>query len=138
MRPLQELVEVLEGLPPLVGCAPRSLRQLATLGRSVRLPAHWTVVHERTPGDTCYLVLDGEAEVLREGVRVTVVGPGALFGEAGALDRHLRNASVVALTPLGVLSVQCADLLALLDRDADLADRLLADYRRRSASASST
>ena len=138
MRPLQELVGTLEGLPSLIGCTPRSLHRLAKLGRHVRLPAHWTVVHERTPGDTCYLLLDGEAEVLRAGEQIAVIGPGALFGEAGALDRHLRNATVVALTPLDLLSMQCPDLLALLDREADLADRLLADYRRRRSPATSS
>ena len=128
---VREVVEALDRLPELAGCAPAALRSLAEAGRHVRLPAHWTVVHERTPGDTCYLVLDGEAEVRRSGELVATIGPGALFGEASVLDRHLRNASVVAVTPLDVLSMPCSDLIDLLRRHPDLDARLLADYRRR-------
>ena len=136
MKPeLRQLVDELAALPPLVGTDPTELRRLAEIGRHVRLPAHWTVVHEQTPGDTCYLVLSGEAEVRRDGEVVATLRRGALFGEAGVLDRHLRNASVVALTVLEVLSMQCADLFALLERHPDLGDRLLADYRRRAAAA---
>lgn len=128
---VREVVELLDRLPELEGCEPTALRHLAEVGRHVRLPAHWTVVHEQTPGDTCYLVLDGEAEVRRNGALVATIGAGALFGEASVLDRHLRNASVVASTSLDVLSMQCSELIDLLRRHPDLDARLLADYRRR-------
>ena len=130
---VRELVDALGRLPALAGCQPGALRRLAEVGRHVRLPAQWTVVHERTPGDTCYLVLEGQAEVRRDGELVATIGAGALFGEASVLDRHLRNASVVALTPLDVLSMQCNELIDLLRRHPDLDSRLLADYRRRSS-----
>ena len=128
---LRAVVDALGELPALATCQPRALRRLAEIGRHVRLPAHWTVIHEQTPGDTCYLVLEGQAEVRRADETLAVIGPGALFGEASVLDRHLRNASVVALTPLDVLSMPCADLLRVLNTHPDLTDRLLADYRRR-------
>lgn len=132
---LRELVGTLAGLPGLQGCDPTSLRRLAKLGRRVHLPAAWTVVHEYTPGDTCYLVIDGEAEVTRRRSHVATIGSGALFGEAGALEHHLRNATVTARTPLEVLAMPCQDLLALLDQEPDLAERLLADYRKRADAA---
>lgn len=128
---IRGVVDALARLPELESCDRAALRSLAEVGRHVRLPADWTVVHEHTPGDTCYLVLAGEAEVRRNGVPVATVGAGALFGEASVLDRHLRNASVVATTSLDVLSLQCSELLDLLGRHPDLDARLLADYRRR-------
>lgn len=128
---VREVAETLDRLPELKGCEPTALRHLAEVGRHVRLPAQWTVVHEQTPGDTCYLVLEGEAEVRRNGALVATIGAGALFGEASVLDRHLRNASVVATTPLDVLSMQCSELMDVLRRHPDLDSRLLDDYRRR-------
>ncbi len=128
---LRGVCAALGRLPELDGCEPGALRRLAEVGRHVLLPAHWTVVHEQTPGDTCYLVLAGQAEVRRNGALVATIGAGALFGEASVLDRHLRNASVVALTSLEVLSMQCSELIDLLRRHPDLDSRLLADYRRR-------
>lgn len=129
------VLDALQRLPQLEECEPAGLRRLAETGRHVRLPAHWTVIHERTPGDTCYLVLKGEAEVRRGGELLATIGAGALFGEACVLDRHLRNASVVAITPLDVLAMPCTELIDLLRRHADLDVRLLADYRRRSVPA---
>ena len=132
MRPeVREVLAALHRVPELQGCESTALRRLAEVGRHVRLPAHWTVVHESTPGDTCYLVLNGEAEVRCKGAPVATIGQGALFGEASVLDRHLRNASVVALTELDVLSMQCSELMDLVRRHPDLDARLLAGYRRR-------
>ena len=126
-----DVVDALRDLPGLADCSATELRQLAGTGRAVRLPADWTVVQERTPGDCCYLVLDGLVEVTVAGERVAELGPGTVFGEVALLSARLRNASVTTRTPARLLVLAAAELQSLLSRQPHLADVLLADYRRR-------
>ena len=128
---LSDVVEDLRDLPGLADCSLVELRHLARTGRAVRLPADWTVVQERTPGDCCYLILDGLVEVTVAGDRVAELGPGTVFGEVALLSARLRNASVTTRTPARLLVLAAAELQTLLNREPHLADVLLADYRRR-------
>lgn len=127
----RELEQTLAALPPLSGCADKEIRHLAEAGRAVRLPAHWSLIAERTPGDTCYLLLEGEATVTSSGQQIATLTPGTLFGEVGLLDHRLRSATVTSTTPVRVLSLPYSSLEPLLTREPHLAEVLLADYHRR-------
>jgi CRP-like cAMP-binding protein len=52
-----------------------------------------------------FVILEGEAEVIRDGDRIAQLGPGDFFGEMALVEGDRRNASVVATTPmrLGVM-----------------------------------
>jgi CRP-like cAMP-binding protein len=47
-----------------------------------------------------FVILDGEAQVLRNADELAVLGPGDFFGEMALQANDRRNASVVAKTPL--------------------------------------
>ena len=53
---------------------------------------------------------EGEAEVLRGGDHVANLGPGDFFGEMGLLEKDRRNATVVAKTPMRILTLTSWDL----------------------------
>jgi len=52
----------------------------------------------------------GEAEVVRDGEHVATLGPGEVFGEVGVLEQTLRAASVVATTPVRLVTLSRWDL----------------------------
>ncbi|MDX6199314.1 MAG: family transcriptional regulator, cyclic receptor protein [Actinomycetota bacterium] len=129
----RQTVATLAGLPTLTNCDDRELTRLADIGKVVTVPADWPLIQERTPGDTCYLILDGSAEVLTGGTVVATLAPGALVGEIGLLDSRLRTATVVTRTRTTLLSVGFGAMQKLLSDQPHLADALLADYHRREA-----
>jgi voltage-gated potassium channel len=53
---------------------------------------------------------EGEAEVVRQGERVATLGPGEFFGEIALLEKTLRTASVIALTPMRLVTLSHWDL----------------------------
>ena len=53
---------------------------------------------------------EGEAEVLRGGDHVADLGPGDFFGEMGLVEKDRRNATVVAKTPMRILTLTSWDL----------------------------
>jgi len=67
------------------------------------------IVAEGEIGHRLYVVVSGEAEVLRAengaATRIATIGPGAHFGELAVFDAARRNATVRALTRVEVLSL---------------------------------
>lgn len=113
-REHRELARELAAFPAFAGCLPDDLTALARVGRMTSLPAHWTFVHEGTPADACYVLLQGEAQVRMHGTDRAVLVPGAVVGEMALLTRSLRAASVVSTTTVCALRVEYPDLVALL------------------------
>jgi CRP/FNR family cyclic AMP-dependent transcriptional regulator len=87
----------------LDGLGPADVERVLAAGRALRLPQGWSPIAERTPADKAYLITEGEVSVRRGGVEVATLGPGAVVGEAAIVNRTLRSATVVALTPLRVV-----------------------------------
>lgn len=67
------------------------------------VPARWAPISEGTAPDKVYLILDGEATVQRQSQTIARLGAGDLMGETALATNRLRNATVVAETPLQVL-----------------------------------
>ena len=66
-----------------------------------------------------FVILEGRAEVTRDGQRVAGLGPGDFLGEMGIVGHTVRNASVTTLTP----GPRARDERAGLPRDGALAAR---------------
>ena len=87
----------------LDGLGPADVERVLAAGRPLSLPQGWSPIAERTPADKAYLITEGEVSVRRAGVEVATLGPGSVVGEAAIVNRTLRSATVVALTPLRVV-----------------------------------
>src|SRR4051794_12444062 len=80
-----------------------SSKQLATvdgLVTTLDVPAGRELIHQGKPGHEFIVVVEGEAEVRRDGRLIAVRGPGTFFGETALLLDRPRNASVVAQTAM--------------------------------------
>ncbi len=100
------------------------VNDIASVGQLVTIPARWSVIHENTPADRAYILVEGEAEVRRDKTTIATLGPGDVFGEIALVDRRLRSASVVASTPLKAVHLTDESFAELLQRDPSFADRL--------------
>jgi CRP-like cAMP-binding protein len=95
----------LRTIPLLAELDEPTLRGLAAVVSETSVPAGRHVIRE---GDYAYAVLliqEGGADVIRGGRRIATLGPGDFFGEIGVLDKSLRTASVVATTPMRLVSL---------------------------------
>lgn len=81
-----------------------------------------TIIHEGEREDDIYIVKEGEVEVYKEDkhtgekYRLSVLGPGAFFGEMSIFDSALRSASVRALRMTKIVFFS-SKKLASLSRD---------------------
>ena len=114
------------------GLSAKDTRRVHAAGTPVRLPRDWSPIHEKTPADKAYILLEGEASVRRGGQEVARLGPGDVFGEAGLVNHKLRNASIVTTTPVELLHFTAEAVRRLCDEvpafkaalDRAAADRL--------------
>ena len=87
-----------------------TLRTIATFAGESSVPAGKRLLNE---GDYAYELMaieEGEAEVVRGDERLAVLGPGQFFGEMALLEKTVRMASVIALTPMRLITVSHWDL----------------------------
>ena len=80
------------------------------------------VFHQGDVGDRVYIIVSGTVEVVRDDLRVAVLGRGEFFGETALLQMTQRNATVRCLEPM--------DLLALPKREFGILSANLPDLRR--------
>jgi CRP-like cAMP-binding protein len=106
-----------------------SAKQLTDVDRlvtTIEVPAGRQLIRQGDLGREFIVVVDGEAEVRRDGELLAVKGPGTFFGETALLLDQPRNASVVARTPMTIDVIARQDFRQLLDEFPDLYAPLLA------------
>ena len=87
--------------------------RIAALAAEVSVPESKELVRE---GDYSYDVLaieEGTARVERHGTHIADLGPGDVFGEMGVLKREQRNATVVATSPMMLVTLTTWDIRRL-------------------------
>lgn len=96
-----------------------------------RLAPNAHLVTEGQPGSNVYVVLSGRLKVVsgagsaRELI-LGISGPGELLGELSMLDRQPRSASVIAIEPVRVLTLQRRELIPLLQAHPEAALQMIA------------
>jgi len=75
-----------------------------------------TLLREGDFGYAVFAIVDGTAEVIQDGDVLRTLGPGDVFGEIAVLSGGRRTATVVAKTPMEVITVFNRDLWRL-ERD---------------------
>jgi CRP/FNR family transcriptional regulator, cyclic AMP receptor protein len=111
------------------------------LDRFVRAARHtstsgaWPLIHEKTPSDAAYILLNGEAGVYVGQERIAVVEPGEVIGESVLRRGKLRNATVTTTGPAEVLAIGRDDLARLVDEIPALRETMDATAARHAARA---
>jgi CRP/FNR family cyclic AMP-dependent transcriptional regulator len=119
------VVAALQSQPVFAECGRRDLQDLAEHAERSSVPAQWPLIHQQTPADACYVILDGEASVTVGGEQVATISAGAVVGETGVAGHRLRNASVTSITPLDLLHIDATDFIGLIERRPALKAALL-------------
>ena len=106
------------------------IADVARLLRARDYPARAVIVRHGERGDCMYFIASGEVEVrLRpEPVRL---GPGEFFGEIALLTGGPRNATIVAVQPCTLLTLDIVDFRQLLGHQPELARVVNQEAQRR-------
>jgi CRP-like cAMP-binding protein len=89
------------------------------------LTAGTILTRQGAAGGIAYILASGQAEVLRDGRRLALLGPGDVVGELSLIDGKPRSATVKAVTDLEVLEIDARDLTRLLRKSPAVTRNLL-------------
>jgi len=88
-----------------------------------------TIVRQGEIGDCMYVIQDGQVEVVSNSenreVQLDVLGKNEFFGEMAIFEHEIRSATVRALGPVRILTIDHKNFLQRIHEDPSLAYRLM-------------
>lgn len=121
----------LSTVPLFAGLSRRHVGKIAKVGRIVRFHGDTAIVRAGEPGDTLYVVLDGEVSVRKPRARAVTVATGGFFGELSLLDGGLRSATVLARGDVVCFALRRAAFAKVLRAEPAIAIALLTELAAR-------
>ena len=126
--------KALAATPLFAGLPGPALEQLIEQLALVEIPAGDTLFRQGDPGDTLYVVVEGEVVVLSEGppqVEISRLGPGAFFGEIALVTDQPRSATIFVSEDTQLLAIDREVVRALLEQHPDVLRVVLRFLRER-------
>jgi CRP-like cAMP-binding protein len=121
----------LESIPLFAELTLDQRETVAQTCEEVEIEAGATLVREGDFGFAAYAIREGSADVLHDGDVVRTLGPGDMFGEIAVLSGGRRTATVVAMTPMRVVTVLNRDMWRLERESPEIAAALRATIDER-------
>jgi len=105
-----ERILLLREIPMFAGLAPEDLEKIADIAHEQLYAARGIICREGEPGDTLYIIVSGDVEVVKSMGRQESIlatrGSGEFVGEMAILDSAPRSATLRALNDVRVLSIE--------------------------------
>lgn len=87
------------------------------------------IFHQGDVGNTMFVIQDGEVEAVAESngeeYRLRSMGPNEFFGEMALFEKEVRTATIRAIRPTRVLTVDKKNFLGGIHEDPSLAFRIV-------------
>jgi CRP-like cAMP-binding protein len=98
-------VELIRHVPLFAHCSKKELAQVASLADEVDLPEGKEIIRQGERGREFFVLLEGSADVIRDGRKIATLSDGDFAGEMALVSRRPRNATVKTTTPVRSLVV---------------------------------
>jgi CRP/FNR family cyclic AMP-dependent transcriptional regulator len=121
----RDKINLLSHLPLFESCSKRDLSQIATKMVEMERPAGTILTRAGRDGGLMFVILDGQAEVEKDGTVLGRLGPGDVIGELSLIDGKPRSANVRAVTDIRVLELAQDDFRSLVDTSPKFVQSLL-------------
>ena len=108
------------------GFSDSHLERVAALVQDVAAEPGALLIDQGRPGQVCYVIAEGKANVFVGREHVATLQPGTMVGEMALIDHKPRSASVVAEGPMRLLALNTDAFRALLDELPEAKTRVLA------------
>ena len=121
-------------MPLFQGCSRRELERIAAIADELDLPAGSRLTAEGATGREFVVLVEGIADVTREGELVNTLGPGDFLGEIALVTGQPRTATVTTRSRSKLLVLNAQAFRSLLARAPRIRQRITAAAALRLAS----
>lgn len=122
---MANVTDHLAEVPLFAACSKKELAKIAKATDVANLSDGHVLTKQEDTAREAFIIVDGKAVVRRNNRKVAELGPGAMIGQLGLLDRGPRTATVVANGPMEVLVIGPREFSALLDDVPSITHKLL-------------
>jgi CRP-like cAMP-binding protein len=111
---------------PLFARASRSeLAEIASIADEIDLAEGKELMTQGDRGREFFILVDGAAEVVKDGERINELGPGDFFGEIALVWRAPRTATVTTTAPSRALVITEQSFRGLIDHQPEIKQKVL-------------
>ena len=112
-------------VPLFAACTKKELQAVSRASDEISVAEGKTLCEQGSVGREAFVIVDGQATVLRNGRKVATLGPGDCVGELALLDHGPRTATVKAATNLTVLVLGAREFAGILDEVPSISHKLM-------------
>ena len=120
-----DYLDHLRAVPLFAACSHKDLQRIARASDETEVPAGRVLTRQGETGRECFVVVDGEVKVERNGKKIASLGPGACIGELSLLDKGPRTATATAQTPVTLLVLGPREFSGVLEEVPGLSRKIL-------------
>ena len=92
-----------------------ALDKIAAMGEPVEVEPGAVITEQGQVGQEAFVVVSGDVQVIVNGHPIATAGPGSMLGEMALIDLRPRSATLVALTPVELMSYDAKHFRQILD-----------------------
>jgi CRP-like cAMP-binding protein len=127
-------VEALKRTPLFEGLSKKELTELARVTEDLQVAPGTVLCREGAVGREFFVIVDGEAEVTKNGKLLSTRKGGDFLGEIALITTTKRTATVTATTPLRCFILTRGDFRRVLDENPAVQRKVLEALAERLAS----
>jgi CRP/FNR family cyclic AMP-dependent transcriptional regulator len=128
-----EKVELIKKVPLFAHCSKRELQEVAQLADEIDLREGKEMTRQGSRGREFFVLLEGTANVTKNGRRINTLGSGDFFGEIALVSDTPRTATVTATSPVRALVVTDRSFRRLLEDSPSIQSKVLTALAERLA-----
>jgi CRP/FNR family transcriptional regulator, cyclic AMP receptor protein len=126
-------VELIRHAPLFAHVSKRQLEQIAQIADEIDLREGKEMTKQGSRGREFFVLLEGNADVKKNGRRINRLGPGDFFGEIALVSDTPRTASVIATSPVRALVITDRSFKRLMSDSPEIQERVLSALAARLA-----
>jgi CRP/FNR family cyclic AMP-dependent transcriptional regulator len=120
-----EKVELIKKVPLFAGCSKRELEEIAHIADEIDLNEGKEMTRQGSRGREFFVLLEGEADVSKDGESINKLGAGDFFGEIALVEDTPRTATVTATSPVRALVITDRAFKRLLEEQPEIQRKVL-------------
>jgi CRP/FNR family transcriptional regulator, cyclic AMP receptor protein len=113
-------VDLIRKAPLFAPLSRRELERVATIADEIDLQEGKEMTRQGAPGREFFVILEGTADVQRDGQTINTLASGDFFGEIALISEEPRTATVVATSPVRALVVTARSFRRLMDESPEI------------------
>ena len=118
-------IDLIRKVPLFSRLSKTELRQLAMLADEIDLREGKEMTRQGAAGREFFVLLEGTADVEKDGRKINALGPGDFFGEIALVSHEPRTATVTATSPVRTLVITDRSFRRLLDESPQVKTKVM-------------